>query len=78
MQIVKTFTSADGKHRLEIVRDDRGLYSYEITSETVEDIPDSGPEIYWSPSFVSGLYATEEEVERDAIAETPWLRPAEG
>jgi hypothetical protein len=74
MQVLKTFTSQDGKRRLEIYSDGRGFFSYEESCEAVEDIPDLGPELYWMTSYVSGLYDSEDAAVQDAIMTTPWLR----
>lgn len=73
--IVQSFKSPDAKRLLEIYDHQDGFYSYEESSEAIEDIPDLGPETYWMTSFVSGLFDSAEAAECDAMLGIPWLRP---
>jgi hypothetical protein len=71
--IVRTFTSDDGKQRLDIFDNGNGFYSFEESCEEVEDIPDFGLHNYQRIVWESGLYQRLEEAERAAIGNTPWL-----
>jgi len=66
------FERADAKARLYILARNDGLYEYRGEAEVVGDEYEG---IYWTPTEMSGLYATAEEAERDAFASVPWLRP---
>jgi len=68
---VKILEREDGKARLYILARNDGLYEYRAEAEVVGDEFEG---IYWAPTERSGLYATAEEAERDALAHVPWLR----
>jgi hypothetical protein len=68
---IKTLASADGKHSVDIVARHDGSYQYH-EHEYVEADEFSGP--HWEPRHMSGLYASAELAERDALAEMSWLR----
>jgi hypothetical protein len=68
---IKTFTSADGKHSVEIVERHDGSYQYH-EHEYVEADAFSGPN--WEPRRMSGIYSSAELAEHDALAEVSWLR----
>ena len=74
-KILRTFESPDRKRSLNIVDHQDGFFSYAESCEKVFDIPEVGPEIYWSDSFISGLFDSAEAAERDAELGIPWLRP---
>ena len=76
MKIVKSWVSADGLRRVEIVARDSGLFAFSEEVLTFEDLSDIGQEsfTYWKPAFESGYYQALADAERDALAMTPWLR----
>ena len=77
-RVVRTYASPDGKHRLEILDNQNGFYAFEEISETVEHIPDLGPETFWTSSHCSGLYSSLNAAEQDAKLTIPWFRDNPG
>ena len=68
---IRTFDRSDRKARLYIVERDDGLYRCEGEAEG-DDADGFGP--YWTPSEVSGLYASEAEAEAAARRDVLWFR----
>ena len=66
---IKTLERRDGKARLFIIERDDGCFRFEGETELEED-----GYVFWSPSDVSGLYASAYEAERSARREVAWLR----
>ena len=73
--IVRTFTTPDGKGRLNIYKGENGLFSFDETVEARLDSPNlpEAEQTYWKIVHESGLYQTAEAAEDDARAMTPWL-----
>jgi hypothetical protein len=71
---VKTITSPDGKHRIDVERSETGLYRYVTFSDRYRADEDFQNPPYWTIEKFSGLYATAEAGEADARAEFAWLR----
>lgn len=73
MEKVRTITSRDGKHRIDIDRSEVGLYRYVTFSDryrTTEEFPNPS---HWTIEDCSGLHETAEAAEADARAEFAWL-----
>jgi hypothetical protein len=68
---IKTLTSGDGKHSVDIVARHDGTYQYH-EREYVEANEFSGS--HWEPRRMSGVYLSADLAEHDAIAEVSWLR----
>jgi hypothetical protein len=75
MPLVQTFTTPDGKRRLNIYAHESGFFSFTETTEARLDHPDLPEEkqTYWKIVLESGLYETSEAAEDDARKMTPWL-----
>ena len=72
-KIVKVIEKGDGKSKVNVLERNDGLFEFRAYVEQHDDGPySSGP--YWSPTFYSGLYASAEEAERDALNQVHWLR----
>jgi hypothetical protein len=68
-RITKEFVTSDGKARVDVVERNDGLFQFHPYVERYEA---SGPyegDPYWSPTVSSGLYASLEDAERDALNE---------
>jgi hypothetical protein len=72
--MVKTITSRDGKHRIDIDRSEAGLYRYVTFDDRYRTDDDFHNPPYWAIEGFSGLYETAEAAEADARAEFAWLR----
>ena len=68
---VEIIERADGKAKVYILARHDGLYEYRGEAEIVGDEREG---IYWSPTEMSGLYASAEEARQGAFDEVPWLR----
>jgi hypothetical protein len=62
-QIIKVIESSDRKARVEVLKRNDGLFEFRASVECYED------GYYWAPTLNSGLYASVEEAERDALHE---------
>jgi hypothetical protein len=74
-QIINVFESSDGKARVNVLKRNDGLFEFRAYVERYEG--DGSPyegEPYWSPTVRSGLYASVEDAQRDALHEV--LAPA--
>lgn len=74
MEIIKTTTSLDGKHRIDVERGSSGLYRYVTLDDRYRNDPDFQNRPHWTVNEFSGLYQTAEAAEADARAELAWLR----
>lgn len=74
METVKTITSCDSKHCIDIERSEAGLYRYVTFSDRDRADEDFQNPPYWTIESFSGLYETAEAAEADAKAEFAWLR----
>ena len=71
---VKLFTSADGIDRLHIFQRNDGLFDFWAEEQCVVQGDETFESYtYWSTVIRSGLYASLDEAEKAALAETPWL-----
>src|SRR5262249_35825101 len=72
---IRTFQSPDGNRRLEFYCRSDGLFSFAEFFLDTEDLRSHGlgVETYWALAGDSGIYASLEEAERDAIMMTPWF-----
>lgn len=68
---IKTLTSGDGAHYVDIVARVDGRYQY-YEYEYVEGDKFSGP--HWEPRRISGHYPSADFAEREALTEFSWLR----
>jgi hypothetical protein len=66
---IRKLQRPDGKAEVYILKRDDGLYEYVGSVECEED-----GYVYWGPVEHSGLFASAEEAERNALDEIPWLR----
>jgi hypothetical protein len=83
-EAIESATSCDGRKRWQLLRRRDGFYLYE--EETFEEeiywIDEDGGErdvaatSYWSPSYVSGLFDSNDRARADALGSLPWLRGA--
>ncbi|MBT2134842.1 hypothetical protein KK137_10895 [Croceibacterium sp. LX-88] len=73
METVKTLTSRDDKHRIDIERSEAGLYRYVTFNDRYRTDEDFQNPPYWMIEAFSGLYQTAEAAEADARAECAWL-----
>jgi hypothetical protein len=71
---IKTINATDGYRLVEFFDHRDGLFSYEESQEAIEDIPDLGPETFWTTTYCSGLFDSVEAAQRDAATAIPWLR----
>ena len=62
---------------VEIYDHRNGLYSFEESAESIEHIPDLGPETYWMTKYISGFYDSPAAAEAEARAVIGWLRSFE-
>ena len=74
METVKTITSRDEKHRIDIQRSEVGLYRYVTLDDRYRTDEDYHNPPYWTIEAFSGFYETAEAAEADAKAELAWLR----
>ena len=74
METIKTIISKDGKHRLDIEANSRGLYWYVTFDDRYRNDSDFQDPPEWAIDAFSGLYESAEAVEADAILEFAWLR----
>jgi len=68
---IKVIDRADGKAKLYILARQDGFYEYRGEAEIQGDEYEG---CYWSPTEMSGLFASAQEAERAAFDEVPWLR----
>ena len=73
METVKSITSRDGKHRMDIERGSSNLYRYVTFDDRYRDDPDFQNPPHWTIDSFSGLYGTAEAAEAGAWAELAWL-----
>ncbi len=73
METVKTITSRDGKHSIDIERSEAGLYRYVTFSDRYRTDEDFQNPPFWTIEGFSGLYDTADAAEADARAEFRWL-----
>jgi hypothetical protein len=71
---IKTFRSGDGKYYVDIVARDDGCFQCYEHKYVEADETDQFSRPYWRPGWMSGIYASADLAERDAIAELSWLR----
>ena len=74
---VRRIEQNDGKRRVDFLDHGDGFFSYEAMREAVDDVPELGPQIYWKCELQSGLFASLEDAERDALLAVPWLRSSD-
>jgi len=74
MEKVKTIASRDGKHTLDIERNEAGLYRYVTFSDRYRSDENFQNPPYWTIENFSGLFETAEAAEADARSEFAWLR----
>jgi len=74
VEMVKTITSPDGKHRIDIEQGPGGLYRYVTFDDRYRDDEDFQNPPHWAIEGFSGLYDTAEAAEADARANLAWLR----
>jgi hypothetical protein len=74
VETVKTITSRDGKHRIDIQRSEDGLFRYATFNDQFRTDQDFQNPPYWTIDTFSGLYETAEAAEADARADFVWLR----
>jgi hypothetical protein len=68
---IKVIDRADGKAKVYILARHDGFYEYRGEAEIQGDEYEG---VYWSPSEISGLFASADEAERAAFDDVPWLR----
>lgn len=71
LTVVRQFQSTDNLHRLAIYRRSDGRFGYRGEIWTTKE--DGRP--HWAPAEQSGIYETQAEAERGALAELTWFRP---
>ena len=78
MRTIRSFSSPDGKRRLDICRRDDGRFSFTEEREWILDMSATGlpDETYWSVLRQGGLFDSAEAAEREARARTPWMTSA--
>ncbi len=74
MTCVRRIEHEDGKRRVNFLGHSNGFFSYEGWCEALDNVPGLGPQTYWKCEYQSGLYASLEDAERDALASIDWLR----
>lgn len=74
MATVKTITSRDGKHRIDIEQSGAGLFRYVNFSDRFRNDEDFQNPPYWTIEGSSGFYESAEEAEADARADFAWFR----
>jgi hypothetical protein len=74
-KVIKRIVSQDGQRRMTVSRTPNDLFRFSEDTFVTEDPPAASmdPLTYWSPSHMSGLYASAEEAEKAAYMELPWL-----
>ncbi len=68
---IKVIERADGKAKVYVLARHDGFYEYRGEAEVLGDEYDG---IYWSPTEMSGLFASAGEAEQAAYNDVPWLR----
>jgi hypothetical protein len=68
-RIANVFVSSDGKVRVNVVERNDGLFQFHPYVERHEASGPNEGDPYWSPNVSSGLYASLEEAERNALNE---------
>jgi hypothetical protein len=68
---IKVIDRADGKAKVYILARHDGLYEYRGEAEIQGDEYEG---VYWSPTEMSGLFASAPEAESAAFDDVPWLR----
>ena len=68
-RVVKRVQSQDGKHRLDFIARDDGLFEFVGHSETTEDGC-----TFWEPTILSGIHASLQSAERQALVDMLWLK----
>lgn len=71
-ECIKAASTAEGQRRVEIMRRDDGLFYFEEMSQVAGD-PPYDPDLYWMPTYVSGLHGSAEEAEREARSVLKWF-----
>ena len=75
MSPIKKILSLDGKHYVEIISLDNGMFQFIETSQQLDKGDEyQYPFFYMMPTHWSGLYDTAESAERDARLSLHWLR----
>ena len=74
MERLKILSSPDGKSRLAIYGDGRGLFRYTEFRETICDRPARRPDLYWRIAYQSRLFGSLQAAEGQAAETTSWLR----
>ncbi len=82
--VVETAEGSDGLKQWRLLRRPHGLYLYEemTLEQEVYLLDEDGNEgavvadAYWTPTYVSGLFDSDEAAHQDAVATLPWLRSA--
>ena len=70
-QEIRRVVSTDGKRRMTVKLTPNSLFRFFEDTLAYDDDNDIA---YWSPSHMSGLYASADDAERAAYSELPWLR----
>jgi hypothetical protein len=68
---IKVIDRADGKAKVYILARHDGFYEYRGEAKTQGDEYEG---VYWSPTEISGRFASAHEAERAAFDDVPWLR----
>ncbi len=68
---IKVIERKDSKARLFIIERDDGRYRFEGEAQ-VDDQDGLGP--YYSPCYISGLYASADDAEQAAYRDVLWLK----
>jgi hypothetical protein len=67
---IRQVISVDGQRRMRVNLTPNNLFRFFEETWVIDE--EEGE--YWSPSHMSGVYASAEEAERAARLELPWLR----
>jgi hypothetical protein len=65
-KVISKFEGSDGKTRVDLLERNDGLFEFRAYVERYLEEPHLG-EPYWSPTVSSGLYASVEDAQRDAL-----------
>jgi hypothetical protein len=68
---IKVIDRADGKAKVCVLARHDGFYEYRAEAEIQGDEYEG---VYWSPTEISGLFASAREAEQAAFDDIPWLR----
>jgi hypothetical protein len=65
-KIINVLESSNRKVRVDVLERNDGLFEFRVYAERFEEFTE---EFYWSPTLESGIYASVEDAERDALNE---------